>query len=255
MNWGEGDYATAGDLWAEVGRRLVDEVGVAALEVLDVATGTGATAIAAAQRGGRVTGLDAAPELLDIARARAAAAGAEVRWIAADMRAAPLPDAGFDRVLSTFGAMFADDPFAMARELVRLCRPGGLVVACAWTPEGVFGRIAPTVAAFLPEAPPSGPKPTDWGAPEVGRFFAGLPVELATELRSVRLRWPALAAAVSMFERKPGPIQSLRRALEPLGRWSDAREALAALLRGAALADEADFVLDVPYRVLVARRV
>jgi ubiquinone/menaquinone biosynthesis C-methylase UbiE len=85
-----GDYATAGDLWATVGERLVEDMGVAGLDVLDVATGTGMTAITAAWAGGRVTAIDVTPELLAIARARAERAGMTIRWITADMQAMPL---------------------------------------------------------------------------------------------------------------------------------------------------------------------
>lgn len=252
-SWGDGDYATAGDLWADVGQRLVDAVGVAGLDVLDVATGTGATALAAARAGGRVTALDGAPELLAVARARAQAARLQIQWIEGDMMRALLPNAGFDRVLSTFGVMFATDPRAMARELVRLCRPGGLIASCAWTPEGVFGRIAPTVAAFLPEGPAPATTPTDWGTLNAREFFAGQPVDCATETRTVRIQWPSLAAAVATFEQKPGPIQTMRRALEPLGRWPEARAALAELFRRFADRDSAGLALDVEYLVLLVR--
>lgn len=253
-SWGDGDYATAGDLWAGVGQRLVDAVGVAGLDVLDLATGTGATAIAAAHAGGRVTALDVTPELLAVARARAQAAGLQIRWVEGDMMRAPLPNAAFDRVLSTFGVMFADDPRAMARELVRLCRPGGLIASCAWTPKGAFGRIAPTVAAFLPGRAAPATAPTDWSTLHARDFFAGQPVDCATETRTVRIRWPSLAAAVATFEQKPGPIQTMRRALEPLGRWPEARAALAELFRRFANQDSAGLAVDVEYLVLLVCR-
>jgi SAM-dependent methyltransferase len=253
MTWDDGDYATAGDLWATVGERLVEDVGVAGLDVLDVATGTGMTAIAAARAGGRVTAVDVTPDLLEIARARAGSVGLTIRWITADMQATPLGDAGFDRVLSTFGAMFAAEPRAMARELVRLCRPGGLIAACAWTPDGVFGRIAPTVARFLPSRPP-GPSPTAWGTPGAAGFFTDLPVAVSTALRTVEIRFASVEAATVMFERKPGPIQAMRRVLEPLGRWPAARAALCELFARSGMQARDGLVLDVPYLVLVARR-
>jgi SAM-dependent methyltransferase len=253
MAWDDGDYATAGDLWATVGERLVADVVTPGLDVLDVATGTGMTAIAAARAGGRVTAVDVTPDLLEIARARADSAGLTIRWITADMQAIPLGDAGFDRVLSTFGAMFATEPQAMARELVRLCRPGGMIAACAWTPDGVFGRISPTVASFLPPRPP-GPRPTDWGTPGAVGFFADLPVAVSTAMRKVNIRFASVEAAVMAFERKPGPIQAMRRVLEPLGRWPAARAALCELFARSGMQGHDALVLDVPYLVLVARR-
>lgn len=251
--WDDGDYATAGDLWATVGERLVSDVGVAGLDVLDVGTGTGMTAIAAAQADGRVTAIDVTPDLLAIARARADSAGLAIRWITADMQAIPLSDAGFDRVLSTFGAMFATEPRAMARELLRLCKAGGMIAVCAWTPEGVFGRIAPTVASFLPSRP-AGPRPTDWGTPGAVGFFADLPVAVSTAIHTVEIRFASVDAAVVTFERKPGPIQAMRRVLEPLGRWPAARAALCELFARSGTQAHDALVLDVPYLVLVARR-
>lgn len=253
MTWDDGDYATAGDLWASVGERLVDEVGADGLDVLDVATGTGMTAIAAAHAGGRVTAIDVTPDLLAIARVRAEQAGLAIRWLTADMQAIPLGDAGFDRVLSTFGAMFASQPRVMARELVRLCRPGGTIAACAWTPDGVFGRIAPTVARFLP-SPLPGPRPTDWGTPGVIGLFSDLPVAASTATHTVRIRFASVEAAVVTFERKPGPIQTMRRTLEPLGRWADARAALCELFARSGTQAHDGLVLDVPYLVLCAQR-
>src|SRR5215468_4318412 len=93
--WAAGDYATFGDLFAGVGSSLVEQVGVAGLDVLDVATGTGNTALA-------------------VARERAAARALDVRWLEGDMRKLDIPDASFDRVLSTFGAMTAPEPATMA---------------------------------------------------------------------------------------------------------------------------------------------
>src|SRR5256885_1267431 len=112
--WASGDYASWGDLFADVGERVLAETSVDELDVLDVATGTGNTAIAAARAGARVTGLDLTPELLEIARQRAETAGLDIRWLDGDMTALPFADESFDRVLSTFGVMLAPDRPAMA---------------------------------------------------------------------------------------------------------------------------------------------
>ncbi|MDQ3537213.1 MAG: class I SAM-dependent methyltransferase [Actinomycetota bacterium] len=125
--WARGDYATVGDLVAGAGPALCERVGVAGLDVLDVGTGTGNTALASARAGGRVTGVDLTPELLAVARRRADAAGLQVEWREADALSLPCPDAAFDRVLSTFAVMFAPDPRRAASELVRVCRPGGVI--------------------------------------------------------------------------------------------------------------------------------
>ena len=122
--WSSGDYASVGDLFAGAGATLVEAVGVAGLEVLDVATGTGNTALAAARAGAKkVVGVDLTPALLAEASRRSAAAGFSVEWKEGDMEALSAPDASFDRVLSSFGAMFASDQGAMAAELVRCADP------------------------------------------------------------------------------------------------------------------------------------
>ena len=96
------------------------------MDLLDVGTGSGGNvAIPAALRGATVVGCDVTPELFEHARRRAAAAGVEVEWVEADAQDLPFADASFDRVTSTFGAMFAPDHLRAAAELVRVCRPGG----------------------------------------------------------------------------------------------------------------------------------
>ena len=155
--------------------------------MLDVATGTGNAAIAAAAAGGLVTGLDLTPELFDAARRRAQAGGWEIEWIAGDAESLPFEDGSFDRVVSVFGAMFAPDHRQTARELVRVCRPGGTIGVCAWTPEGSFGRMIRLIMSRTPP-PPDFKPPALWGNEGyVGGLFDGLGVELAFERRHVDL--------------------------------------------------------------------
>jgi SAM-dependent methyltransferase len=264
--WGIGDYASWGDRFAEVGRSLVEEVGVAGLDVLDVGTGHGPTALAAALAGGRVTGLDATPELLAIARRRAAAAGVDVDWVEADMLAAPFPDRSFDRVLSTFGAMVAPDPRAAAVELVRLCRPGGVIASTAWTPDAVYSRIGGTLVGFLPadepadepETDPTGdepaPSPADWADPDAVRaMFADLPVSVATSTRGVTVRWPSIDDLIGSLDRF-GPLAGIVRELRATGAWPVARAALVELLVAEASSTRDELVVEVPYALTLATR-
>ncbi|MBA3955635.1 MAG: class I SAM-dependent methyltransferase, partial [Acidimicrobiia bacterium] len=175
--WSSGDYASVGDLFAGAGATLVEAVGVAGLEVLDVATGTGNTALAAARAGAkRVVGVDLTPALLAEASRRSAAAGFSVEWKEGDMEALSAPDAGFDRVLSSFGAMFASDQGAMAAELVRVCRPGGRVGLTAWALDGLFDRMTTVLVSHLPAPPPPAPSPRDWAShASLERICTGLP--------------------------------------------------------------------------------
>lgn len=131
--------------------------------VLDLATGTGITAIAARERGAQVTGVDLTPELLAVAREKAAAAGFDdIDFREGDAEALPFADASFDVVLSTCGHMFAPDQPRVAAELARVTRPGGRVVFLAWTPEGGLGSWFRITNKHFPP-PPGVASPFNWG--------------------------------------------------------------------------------------------
>lgn len=171
--WALGDYAVLAERISGVGELLVERAGVeAGMDVLDVATGTGNAALPAVQRGARVTGLELVPELLDMARERAAESGFEVDWVEGSAEELPFADAEFDRVVSVFGHMFAPHHERAAAELVRVCRPGGVVGFCCWVPEGTIGRGL-------------GPIPTRWGTEEHVREL--LPGPLNFERHAVAL--------------------------------------------------------------------
>ena len=127
---------------------------------LDLATGAGAVALHAARAGADVTGLDLAPRLIQTARRRARAAGLRVRFDVGDAEALPYPDASFDAVASTMGIMFAPDHEAIARELARVCRPGGATAFSAWRDGGGWTPI--TARYFEPRAAGE-PDPLDFG--------------------------------------------------------------------------------------------
>ena len=120
---------------------LLERAGVQpGMEVLDVACGTGNASLPAGRLGARVTGLDSRADMIDVARERAADGNAEVDWVEGHAEQLPFEDASFERVLSIFGHMFASDQERTAAELLRVCRPGGVIGFCAWTPEGMSGR-------------------------------------------------------------------------------------------------------------------
>jgi SAM-dependent methyltransferase len=130
--------------------------------VLDVACGTGNVALAAAQAGATVTGLDFAPNLLAQARQQAAAEGLEVRFDEGDAEDLPYADGAFDVVTSAFGVMFAPRPERAAAELVRVCRPGGRIALLNWTPRSFVGQLFLLVCQYAPLPPQLAP-PVLWG--------------------------------------------------------------------------------------------
>jgi ubiquinone/menaquinone biosynthesis C-methylase UbiE len=171
--WGSGNYAAVAERISDVGELVVERAGVApGMELLDVACGAGNATIPAAREGARVTGLDFSPDLLAIARERAADAMVEVDWVEGDAQELPFDDARFDRVISTFGHMFAPDHERTAAEMTRVCRPGGLIAVACWPPDGAIGRMYRTTAELLPP-PPGGQPPNLWGTEDHIRKLLG----------------------------------------------------------------------------------
>ncbi len=140
--WDAGDYAAVGAKIVPVAERLIDRMDLAGgARVLDIATGTGNAAIAAARGDCEVVGIDFAVGLLRSARARAEGDRFAIEFREADAGALPFKDASFDAVVSVFGVMFAPDQERAAAELLRVCRPGGRIGLAAWTPDGMVGEM------------------------------------------------------------------------------------------------------------------
>ena len=108
-----------------------------------------------------MTGVDIATNWVERARVRARAEGFEVRFEEADAEALPFENASFDVVTSLIGAMFAPRPDLVAKELLRVCEPGGTIAMANWTPQGFIGQMFKTVSAFI--APSGMPSPVLWG--------------------------------------------------------------------------------------------
>ena len=129
---------------------------------LDLATGTGAVATLAARQGAVVTGLDLAPKLIETARRLAAENGLEITYEVGDCEDVPHPGASFDAVSSAMGVIAAPDHAAVARELTRVCKPGGRIGIAAWS--GSYGTPVTTIMAkYTPPAPEGVGIGTDWG--------------------------------------------------------------------------------------------
>ncbi|HEX5909377.1 MAG TPA: class I SAM-dependent methyltransferase, partial [Thermoleophilaceae bacterium] len=163
LDWGEGNYARTAEAIAPASEALVEFARIEAGQaVLDVACGTGNAAIAAAERGATVTGVDPAEVLIEQAAARAAERGIDARWIRGGADELPVADGAFDVAMSVFGVIFAPDPGAAAAEMVRAVRPGGTVALTSWRPSGPISAVGGIMFRALPSA--DGP-PRDWGDP------------------------------------------------------------------------------------------
>jgi ubiquinone/menaquinone biosynthesis C-methylase UbiE len=226
--WAAGDYDGVVEYIWGVGSDLVRRVAVTDGEtVLDVACGTGNATIPAAQAGAKATGLDITPKLLEDARRRAAGAGVEIEWVEGDAENLPFDDGSFDVVLSTFGCMFAPDHKRAAEEVARVVRPGGRIGIAAWTPDGGIGRFFGALSEFAPPPPPGFQPPPLWGDRDhVTELFARTGVDPRFEESAVEFEFESAEAAAEEYSAKFGPIVMLREALEPEGRWEDARAKL-----------------------------
>jgi SAM-dependent methyltransferase len=255
--WADGDYAAVARLIDEVPpAHMLAAVGVDAQHrVLDVATGTGNVALRAARSGAQVTGLDLVPELLDIAAVRAAALGAEVEWVQGDAEALPFPDRSFDRVLSAFGIQFAPRHEITARELVRVCRPGGAIALANWTPEGIVGQMFAILSRYLPAPPEFASPPPLWGSEEhVRELFSTLDVGLEFERALTPYTFESVEGLLQFYETNYGPTIRAKLLLESEGRWDECRAELANLFRSQNLStDDADLRIEGEYLLIVAK--
>jgi SAM-dependent methyltransferase len=254
MMWSTGDYPDIARTIEEVAEVLVERVGACPGEnLLDVATGSGNVAIAAALRGASVTGLDLTPQLLEVAARRAADAGVDVRFIEGDAEELPFEDDSFDRVTSCFGVMFAPRHDHAASELARVARPGARVAFAAWTPEGLNGKMFKTVGSYMPAPPPELKPPVMWGSEDyVASLFDGSGAELTFERRMVSFTHDSPESWLEYNERVLGPAILAKAALEPQGRWQDLRADLLQLYSDGNEASDG-FRASAEYLLTVAR--
>jgi SAM-dependent methyltransferase len=181
--WEKGDFTRIASSMRESGEALVKDLDITTgLEVLDLGCGDGTTAIPAANLGANVLGVDISRSLVDAGNARVEKLGlTNCRFQQGD--ACDLSDLGderFDLVVSIFGAMFAPKPFDVAREVVRVTRPGGRIVMGNWIPEDptMVAQLLKISSAFTPPPPEGFISPMKWGVESdvIDRFTsAGIP--------------------------------------------------------------------------------
>ncbi len=231
--WASGDFAVIGTTLQIVGESLCEAVELrAGSSVLDVACGNGNATLAAARRFCHVTGVDYVPALLERAEERAAAERLAIDFVEADAEELPFPDGGFDYVLSTFGVMFAPDQEGAARELSRVCKPGGTIGVASWTPEGFIGRLIGVVSQHvLP--PTSGlPSPLLWGTEErIAELFVGSAARISIARRSFVFRYTSVDHFIDVFRRYYGPTHKAFAALQGTPKAAALSHEIAVLLQ------------------------
>jgi SAM-dependent methyltransferase len=259
LDWGIGEYEHTAAALLPCARVIVDEARIVPGEhVVDVGCGTGNAALLAAERGARVTGVDPAPRLLDVARAEAAARGLELSFVAGDAAGIPISDGDADVVLSVFGVIFAPDAGVAANELARVCADDGRIVLGAWRQVGVLSEMnrlfgAAVREALGPMAPPAAP-PFAWHDRDaLAGLFGPLGFEVTLTEHVHAFTAPSLDEYVAtQVVHHPMSIAG-RHVLERAGAANDVFERAIALLQEAN-EDPEGFRVTSPYVVATARR-
>jgi SAM-dependent methyltransferase len=228
--WSTGNYSIIGTTLVGISEQLCETIDLHAGEsVLDVATGNGITAIAAARRFCEVTGIDYVPALLEDGRQRAAAEHLHVTFQEGDTENIPFADASFDVVLSTLGVMFAPHQEKAASEVLRVCRSGGKIGLANWTPTGFIGDLFRLIGKYVP--PPSGLKPGAlWGTEErLRELFGDGITSLRTTKRNFVFRYRSASHWLDHFGAYYGPMVTTLKALDATRQEQFSREVISLL--------------------------
>jgi SAM-dependent methyltransferase len=229
--WASGDFSVVAARIVYQAEQLCETADLqAGWRVLDVATGSGNAALAAARHGCEVVGVDYVPALLERGRIRAAAEHLSVEFLAGDAERLPFPEATFDAVVSIYGVMFAPNHQLAATELVRVCRRGGRIALACWTPDGFIGETFRLFSRFLPPTPGLQP-PILWGDEAYQRELFGESAAAVTAYpRTAILRYRTAQENVEFFRTFYGPTLRAFEAL-PADRQAALNDNLIALVQ------------------------
>jgi len=237
--WERGDFTRIAESMRESGEALVQRLGITkGLKVLDLGCGDGTTALPAAKLGADVLGVDIATNLVEAGNKRAGEHGLTnctfQEGDASNLR--ELKDHTFDLVVSIFGAMFAPKPFDVAREMVRVTRPGGRIIMGNWIPNDptLVAQILKISSAYTAPPPEGFVSPMTWGIESnvIERFAAaGVPAEkISFERDTFTFNFPGTPSAfVDEFRKYYGPTMNAFEAAEKSGRATGLQNELEAL--------------------------
>jgi len=237
--WEKGDFTRIAQTMRESGEALVKDLGITkGLKVLDLGCGDGTTALPAARLGADVLGVDIARNLIDAGNKRAKAASlTNCKFQEGDAtHLHELKDRSFDLVMSIFGAMFAPKPFDVAKEMVRVTRPGGRIVMGNWIPNDptLVAQILKISSGFSSPPPEGFISPMTWGIESnvIERFEgAGVPREKISFVRDTyTFKFHGTPAEfVDAFRKYYGPTMNAFEAAEKNGRTKELQKELEAL--------------------------
>ena len=254
-DWDGGRYETFAAELEPAAQRLVELAAPAPGErVLDLATGTGNAALAAARRGARVTGVDSATRLLEVARGRAAAEELAIEFVSGDVLDPPVAAGSQDLAVSSFGVTFASDPERVVQAIAGALRPGGRALLTAWLPEGPIHADLEVFSLAVAEATGApAPERFPWHEPEA---VAGLAAARGAEVLAHEQRLAITASSPREYlelGERDHPLSAARReTLERAGTYAGTCERALAVLIGAN-EDPGGFLVHSPYRVIELR--
>src|SRR4051812_31874140 len=234
--WEKGDFTRIANTMRESGEALVKGLGIAkGLKVLDLGCGDGTTALPAAKLGADVVGVDIARNLVEAGNKRAQEQGlTNLRFQEGDAsNLEQVPDNSFDLVISIFGAMFAPKPFDVAKEMVRVTRPGGRIVMGNWIPNDptLVAQILKISSNYTPPPPEGFVSPMTWGVESnvIERFTAaGIPKDNISFVRDTfTFNFSGTPSALlDEFRKYYGPTMNAFEAAEKQGRADELQKEL-----------------------------
>ena len=260
--WEKGDFTRIAETMRESGEGLVQTLGITkGLKVLDLGCGDGTTALPEAKLGADVLGVDVATNLVEAGNRRAAAQGlTNLKFQEGDAsNLEKLPDKSFDLVVSIFGAMFAPKPFEVAKEMVRVTRPGGRIVMGNWIPNDptLVAQILKISSNYTPPPPEGFVSPMTWGVESnvIERFAAaGVPAENISFARETfTFNFPGTPSEyVDEFRKYYGPTMNAFEAAEKKGQADELQKELEELFNSQNKSQDATSIPATFLRVTVA---